>query len=82
LSSAQRGSFSFNHTRNGVATTTEENVPIAMPTNSARARSLSVPAPSTVAPMNSRDATGRIDVIAVDSDRTSTSLSARLAVSP
>ena len=52
-----------------------------MPTNSTRARSFSVPAPSRPAPTNRIDATGRSAVSEVLIDRTRVWLSARLAAS-
>ena len=82
LSSAYSGWRSLSQTSSGVATMIEEYAPTAMPTKSASARSLSVSAPKIVAPKNSSEATGRIAVAEVDSDRTRTSLSARLATSP
>ena len=59
----------------------DEYVPASMPTNSARARSLSGPVPRIAAPANSSAPTGSKAVTDVLIERTSVWLSARLACS-
>lgn len=75
------GSRSLNWTSSGVATQIEEYVPTIMPTNRASDRSLSVPAPNSVVPMNRIAPTGRIATSEVFRDRTRVLLSAWLAAS-
>ena len=58
---------------------TEEYVPAATPTNRARDRSFSVPAPSSSAPMNRIEPIGSSATTEVLIDRTKVWLSARLA---
>ena len=58
-----------------------DRVPTMMPTNSASAMSRSVPAPSSPAPMNRIEPTGRMPTTEVVMDRTSVWFTARFTFS-
>lgn len=75
------GSRSLRSATSGVAMKIEEYAPAARPTNSDSEMSLSMPAPRTPPPMNSRPATGSSATTVVLIERTRVLLIERLATS-
>ncbi|CAM5617126.1 hypothetical protein SGLAM104S_00690 [Streptomyces glaucescens] len=75
------GSSSLRSATSGVAIEVEEYAPAARPTNSDREMQLSMPAPRTPPPMNSRPATGSSATTVVLMERSRVLLMERLAIS-